>query len=282
MASNVERYADLTAAAPLDRATLNKMVWRSLNLQGSFNYERMQANGWLYGILPGLTKIHTDKGDLSAAMAHNLEFYNTHPYLVTFVMGICLALEGKKAEIATIRAVRVAAMGPLGGIGDAIFWFTLTPIVVGITAQMAIDGSPVAPLIYFVLMFGVQMAIRFLLMYWSYDMGVGAIDKLVKNAKEFTRAASILGVMVVGSLIVFYGSGTTFNPALMGSVLGEAGFQGVLDGIIPALLPFAITISFYNLIKKHKFSPVLCILILLVVGIAGSLLGLIGPSWKMF
>ncbi|WZU01989.1 PTS system mannose/fructose/sorbose family transporter subunit IID [Erysipelothrix sp. D19-032] len=27
------------------------MVWRSLFLQASFNYERMQAVGWLYGIL---------------------------------------------------------------------------------------------------------------------------------------------------------------------------------------------------------------------------------------
>ena len=31
-----------------DKATLNKMVFRSLNLQASFNYERMQAAGWLY------------------------------------------------------------------------------------------------------------------------------------------------------------------------------------------------------------------------------------------
>ena len=58
MASNQTSYNNLTPAAALDKATLNKMVWRSLNLQGSFNYERMQAAGWLYGILPGLEKIH--------------------------------------------------------------------------------------------------------------------------------------------------------------------------------------------------------------------------------
>jgi len=64
------------------------MVWRSLFLQGSFNYERMQSCGWLYGILPGLEKIHADnKDDLAASMSHNMEFFNTHPFLVTFVMG---------------------------------------------------------------------------------------------------------------------------------------------------------------------------------------------------
>ena len=43
MASNATQYNNLTPAKPLDQKTLNKMVWRSMNLQASFNYERMQA-----------------------------------------------------------------------------------------------------------------------------------------------------------------------------------------------------------------------------------------------
>ena len=97
MASNATHYNNLTPAQPLDKATLNKMVLRSLNLQASFNYERMQAAGWLYCILPGLEKIHADnKEDLELSMEHNLEFFNTHPFLVTFVMGIILSLEQQK------------------------------------------------------------------------------------------------------------------------------------------------------------------------------------------
>lgn len=87
-----DNYSNQTPAPQLDKKTLNKMVWRSVYLQASFNYERMQAGGWLYSILPGLEKIHTDKKDLSASMAHNLEFFNTHPFLVNFVMGIVLSL----------------------------------------------------------------------------------------------------------------------------------------------------------------------------------------------
>ena len=139
MAYNIpDSYKNQTPAPRLDKATLNKMAWRSIFLQSSFNYERMQAGGWLYGILPGLEKIHTDKDDLAASMSHNLEFFNTHPFLVTFVMGIVLSLEQNKADIPTIRAVRVAAMGPLGGIGDALFWFTLVPIVAGISSDWTI------------------------------------------------------------------------------------------------------------------------------------------------
>ena len=61
MASNEQTsYKNLNEGAQLDQATLNKMAWRSCFLQASFNYERMQAAGWLYSILPGLEKIHTD------------------------------------------------------------------------------------------------------------------------------------------------------------------------------------------------------------------------------
>ena len=38
-------------------------------------------------------------------MTHNMEFFNIHPFLVTFAMGICMSLEQNKADILTIRAV---------------------------------------------------------------------------------------------------------------------------------------------------------------------------------
>lgn len=202
-------YKDQNPAPLLDKKTLNKMVWRSLFLQASFNYERMQAAGWLYGILPGLKKIHTNKDDLAASMSHNLEFFNTHPFLVTFVMGIILSLEQNKADIPTIRAVRVAAMGPLGGIGDALFWFTLVPITAGITANMALNGNIWAPILFLAIFNIAQFAVRYWLMHWSYKKGTDAISILTANSKEFTRAASILGVFVVGALTVLYGGTKT-------------------------------------------------------------------------
>ena len=214
MASNEyvipEHYEDLTPAPQLDQKTLNKMAWRSCFLQASFNYERMQAAGWLYSIIPGLEKIDTNKNDLAASMSHNLEFFNTHPFLVTFVMGIVLSLEQNKVDIPTIRAVRVAAMGPLGGIGDALFWLTLVPITAGITSNMAINGNAAAPIIFLVIFNAVQFALRFWLMNWSYKLGTSAIDALTANMQAFTRAASIMGVFVVGCLVVTMG-GTQIN-----------------------------------------------------------------------
>lgn len=272
MASNATQYNNLTPAKPLDQKTLNKMVWRSMNLQASFNYERMQAAGWLYSILPGLEKIHEDKEDLKISMGHNLEFFNTHPFLVTFVMGIILSLEQQKADINTIRAVRVAAMGPLGGIGDAIFWFTLVPITAGITANMAINGSILGPILFLLIFNVVQFGIRFFLMSWSYSLGTKAIELLTANAKEFTRAASMLGVFIVGALTSNYG-GTTIALEIANGDKPIV-IQDILDGVLPKLIPLTITLLLFYLLKKKGWTPVACICLLLGIGIVGAFLGI--------
>ena len=270
MAYNIpEKYQDLTPAPQLDKKTLNKMVWLSCFLQASFNYERMQACGWLWGMLPGLQKIHTNKEDLKASMAHNLDFLNTHPFLVTFVMGIVLSLEQNKADTATIRSVRISAAGPLGGIGDALFWLTLVPITAGLTANMAMEGQIIGAVLFLIIFNAVQFAVRFGLMYWSYGLGTKAVTLLTPSAKEFTRAASILGIFVVGGLIANYG-GTSLRI-----VVGDPAIniQGLLDGVLPKLIPLLITLGIYVLIKKG-WTPVKCIILILVVGILGCAFGI--------
>ena len=277
MAYNIpEKYQDLTPAAQLDNKTLNKMVWMSCFLQASFNYERMQAFGWLWGILPGLQKIHTNKEDLKASMAHNLDFLNTHPFLVTFVMGIVLSLEQNKADTQTIRSVRISAAGPLGGIGDALFWLTLVPITAGITANMALNNKSIIGAILFLAIFNaVQFAIRYFLMHWSYNLGTKAVTMLTSNAKEFTRAASILGIFTVGALIANYGT-TSLRIMIVDPAINV---QSLLDGLLPKLIPLLITVGLYFLIKKG-WTPIKCIILILITGIIGCAFGIFAGDSK--
>ena len=55
---NENVYEDQRIGAELTKKDINRVAWRSMLLQASFNYERMQASGWLYGLLPALKKIH--------------------------------------------------------------------------------------------------------------------------------------------------------------------------------------------------------------------------------
>lgn len=265
------QYIDKTESAPLSKKVLNQMIWRSLFLQGSFNYNRMQACGWLFSILPGLKEIHKNKDDLATSMTHNMEFFNTHPFLINFVMGLVLSLEQKKADIQTIRSIRVAAMGPLGGIGDAIFWFTLLPIAAGIGANLSLGGSIMGPIVFLLLFNSVHFALKFWLMSWSYKVGSSAIGTLTKNAKAFTNSATVLGVLVIGALIASY-----VNVNIVTEIPnGEAVIviQDILDSIMPKLLPLGLTFGLYGLIKKGV-TPLMNILILVLIGLAGAFIGL--------
>ena len=279
MESNKElKYVDTNPAPRVSKSTLTKMIWRSTMLQASFNYERMQSGGWLWAMLPGLEEIHTKKEDLATSMTHNMDFINTHPFLVTFVMGIVLSMEQLKTDVQTIRTVRISVAAPLGGIGDALFWYTLVPITAGLTANMAIKGSFLGPVLYFVILFVAEMALRYGLMYWAYNLGMKAVSMITEYAQEFTHAASVLGVFVVGALISNYGAGTKLGISIPN---GKAPIviQNYLDMILPCILPLGLTLWMFYLIKKKGWTPVKCIGLILVIGIVGAIFGIWAGSY---
>ena len=49
--------------------------------------------------------------------------------------------------------------------------------------------------------------------------------------------------------------------------------QEVLDGIIPDLVPLAITLLLFFLLTKRKWTPIKCIAFLLVLGVVGAYIG---------
>ena len=133
------------------KVTLSKrdrlsVFWRSTFLQGSWNYERMQNGGFAYSLIPALKKLYTTKEDRASALKRHMEFFNTHPYLASPILGVTLALEEERANGApvddvTIQGVKVGMMGPLAGIGDPVFWFTVKPIIGALAASLDMSGN---------------------------------------------------------------------------------------------------------------------------------------------
>ncbi|TNG95364.1 PTS mannose/fructose/sorbose transporter family subunit IID [Pasteurellaceae bacterium USgator11] len=272
-AQNDDVYEDQSIGAELTKHDINVMAWRSLLLQASFNYERMQAAGWLYGLAPSLKKIHTNKADLSKSMKGNLGFFNTHPFLVTFVMGIILAMERSKQNVNSIQSTKIAVGAPLGGIGDAMFWLTLLPICGGIGASLALQGSIMGAVFFFVVFNIVHFGLRFGLAHYSYRMGVAAIPVIKANTKKVGHAASIVGMTVIGALVATY---IRFNTTLE-ITAGDAVVKvqaDVIDKLMPAFLPLIYTLLMYYLVKRG-WSPLRLIILTVAMGIIGRFAGLL-------
>ncbi|EEQ18592.1 PTS N-acetylgalactosamine transporter subunit IID [Yersinia intermedia] len=259
----------------LTRRDITKLGFRSALLQSGFNYERMQATGFASAQAPLLKKIYgNDKAALSAAMKDNLEFINTNTNAVGFLMGLLISLEERHESRDLIKGLKVALFGPLAGIGDAIFWFTLLPIVAGVCASFASQGSILGPIIFFV----VYLALFLLRVVWThlgYTLGVKAIDKLRASSGAISRAATILGVTVVGGLIASY-----VHITVAAKVAVTAGHEvsiqeAFFDKVFPNLLPMVYTLLMYYLLRAKKVSPVTLILVTFVLSIALSWLGVL-------
>ncbi len=265
---NQNIYEDQSTGTELTRKDINRFAWRSLLLQASFNYERMQAAGWLYALLPGLKKIHTNKRDLARAMQGHMGFFNTHPFLVTFVIGIILAMERSKQDVNSIQSTKIAVGAPLGGIGDAMFWLTLLPICGGIGASLALQGSILGAVVFLLMFNVVHFGLRFGLAHYAYRMGVAAIPLIKNNTKKVGHAASIVGMTVIGALVATYVRLSTTLEITAGNAVVKLQ-SDVIDKLMPAFLPLVYTLTMFWLVRRG-WRPLRLITLTVALAIIGK------------
>ena len=296
----------------LSKSDRLKVCLRSQFLQGSWNYERMQNGGYAFAMIPAIKKLYKEKADQVAALKRHMEFFNTHPYIASPIIGVTLALEQEKAngaavDDAAVQGVKVGMMGPLAGIGDPVFWFTLRPILGAMCASLAMDGNMLGPIMFFLL----WNIIRFGFMWYTQEFGYKVGNQITENLsgnllENITRGASILGMFVLGALVQRWVS-IKFAPVVSSVQLSKgayiewdqlpagteglkAAFQQVgsglaldpvkvttlqnnLDALIPGLVPLLLTLLCMWLLKKG-ISPIAIIIALFAVGIVGHLIGL--------
>lgn len=218
--------------------------------------------------LPALKKIHTNKRDLARAMKGHMGFFNTHPFLVTFVIGIILAMERSKQDVNSIQSTKIAVGAPLGGIGDAMFWLTLLPICGGIGASLALQGSILGAVVFIVLFNVVHLGLRFGLAHYAYRMGVAAIPLIKANTKKVGHAASIVGMTVIGALVATYVRLSTTLEITAGDAVVKLQAD-VIDKLMPAFLPLVYTLTMFWLVRRG-WSPLRLIAVTVVLGIVGK------------
>ena len=297
----------------LSVADRRSVWWRHQFLQGSWNYERMQNGGWCYAMIPAIKALYKDKDEQAAALKRHLEFYNTQPFVSAPIIGVTLALEEERAngieiEDQAIQGVKVGMMGPLAGVGDPVFWFTIRPILGALGASMAMGGSIVGPLLFFIAWNLIRMAF----LWYTQEFGDSVGTTIAKDLSggllgKITEGASILGMFIIGALVQRWVS-ISFTPVVSRitqqegayidwsslpagaegiksaleqySALGPTGLnvekvttlQANLDQLIPGLAAVLLTLLCCKLLKKNV-SPITIILALFAVGIIGRLLG---------
>ncbi len=130
----------------VDEKNLYGALWRVNNFAGNYNFERLMALGMTQVMVPVFRSLGITGDKLKEGLKRHMVFYNTHPYFGALIMGVMVAMEEAKANDDSvteeaINGFKVALMGPFAGIGDSFFWGTVHPIILAVSANMALQGN---------------------------------------------------------------------------------------------------------------------------------------------
>ncbi len=130
------------------------VFFRSFLLQASWNFERLQSLGVLYTLAPALRRLY-DGEALKKSYLRHLEYFNTHPFMASTVLGATIALEEQKvkgvSDIIDVQEFKGMIMAPYAAMGDAFFWGGLRPLAACVALYLAVCGSLWAPVVFLLL-----------------------------------------------------------------------------------------------------------------------------------
>lgn len=261
-----------------DNAVLRKMFIMSHSVFMNFNMTKMEANCFTNTMAPAIEQVYMDdpEGKRDAYLRHQA-FFNTHAVALDFIAGLSYALEKDCAEGKvpgqTIEAIKASLMGPTAGMFDSLFFNCLRVIGAGIAIGLCSQGN-IAGTFIFILLYGVtQSILKWFLLKAGYTLGTSFIDSVYNSGlmQVATKAASILGVMMVGCM-----TATTVGFPLNWTVtIGDTSLVvlDLFESIYPGILSVAIVLIMLAFIKKGV-RPIVLIFGLLIFCLLGAAVGI--------
>lgn len=253
-------------------------IWESW-VQTCYNYERMMGMACCHTFLPVVKYLYPDNKEKQIdVMVRESEFFNVHPEFGACILGLAISLEEDKAlgeDIPNefITNIKTSLMGPLAGVGDTIYQGVLIPILLALCIDIsrAGDGNIWGALLYAFLMLVISYGFTYINFMFGYKAGGDAIMDLLEKGviNKLLLAASIMGCMVMGGLIVNYvkmSCGLVVTTSGTDFVIQEALF----DAVLPNILPLGATMGIYYLMAYKKWTSIKIIGLVIVVGIVGG------------
>jgi PTS system mannose-specific IID component len=215
---------------------LLKVFFRSFLIQASWSFDRMQSLGFAYAILPALNALYPDREEYRLRLRLHMEYFNTQPYLASFVLGAAIRMEEERASgrnsMADVSALKATLMSPLGALGDSFFWGALKPLAAIVAAAMLMSGFGWAPVVFLLLYNSVHLWLRAGVLLWGYRSG-GDVVSLVARYRftRMTRLFKALSLVVLGGMLGMF---TLWRPEFRIPVPGQ--HLGMAVGLSTALI----------------------------------------------
>jgi PTS system mannose-specific IID component len=218
-------------SGPLPRGLLLRIALRSLLLQATWNFERMQHLGFCFALLPLIRRLHPAPGGAGRgeALKRHVTFFNTHPVMAAAILGAVARLEAE-GQGAAAQTAKLALMGSYGAIGDSFFWGALRPLagIAGIAAGLfwgvaglpgGLDGGAlVGAAVALALFNGPALALRAYGVFAGARLGIGVVRaigrlRLPELAPRLRQAGAALLGLTAAPLVVVAAFGVAMAQA---------------------------------------------------------------------
>lgn len=268
--------------SPDERKMMRSVFWRSWTMNASrTGATQYHALGVIYTLLPVINKFYKTREDRAEAIVRHTTWFNATMHINNFIMGLVASMEKKNSEdpnfdTSSITAVKASLMGPLSGIGDSFFWGILRVVAAGIGISLASTGSPLGAIVFLLLYNIPAFIIHYYALYGGYSVGANFIERMYESGgmKILTKVSSILGLMMMGSMTA---SNVKFQTILQVSVKGSKEamkIQTYLDQLFIGIVPLAVTLVSFWLIRNKKVNVNWVMLGIMVLGIILGMCGI--------
>jgi PTS system mannose-specific IID component len=234
-----------------------RVFLRSLFIQCSLNFWRMQNLGFVFSTIPLVRKLGKNKQQVSNMLTRHLQFFNTHPYMSGSVIGSVLSLEEdffEDGNCPEADKLKNALIGPYAAVGDSFFWGSLKPFSAIVGVALAIKGFLLAPLIFLLIYNPFHIWIRLKGFVEGYSKGREGVDFIRKtDLPRMYRKIRWLSVISLGILTYLASTALSYSSVfyfevmekvLILIVIGLVFFM-IKKGISPLNILYGMTILFF-------------------------------------
>lgn len=183
---------------------------------------------------------------------------------------------GENVSDSAITGIKTGLMGPVAGMGDAIVWAAIMPIIIAIFLPMAKNGSAMGGILPLILYPAVTIGISYILIHKGYSLGKKSITGMLQGGKmkSIIFTANVIGLVMMGALTASYVKIST--PFVLNVSDGTSiVLQDILNQIVPGLLPLGAVFGIYYYLTKKgpRYNTILITVV--IFSIVTSLLGIL-------
>lgn len=255
------------------RNLLPRLWLRSFLVQSAWNPERMLNLGLTMMMAPVVEHFKGTGPPARAALRRYLRFFNTHPYLMSLVVGLAAREEAAGIAPDPARPERSYDrwLGPLAAVGGATYWEGVRPFLcllgVSMTYLLPSPSRGYGVVLMLVVYNLIQGVVRWRGLVDGWREGEAAVRRLLQRFQANHADIRRAGLFLLGGLLAF------LPEKMVLPHLEATGLAATLPWYAGCWLVFGV----FLFALRHGFGVTRLIFLLTVFSLLGALVGGWGP-----